>query len=247
MEDTATPTKASVLSALTNLILDPILMFGLGMEARGQILRSILTSNISMLLKQSSLLLAWAYSTRRAALLGSKTAAAHQIGLTSWLLFALVSEGPSIATQVIAAKEGMNEGTLGELFWYTCKLAIVVGVGCSLCLKVLEPVILGVFTNDVKVRLALKGIMKPIVLIQPLITATLMLEGMAIGGGKYKTLAIGNVASTVWSIGVINRSQGLGEVWGKGIVALFLGRLGTAVWSVRGMRRGRDEERKEEE
>ena len=59
---------------------------------------------------------------------------------------------------------------------------------------------------------------------QPLITLTLLLEGVAVGKGRFKTLAVGNVISTAGSMRVINGSGGLGEVWGKGIVALFLGR-----------------------
>jgi len=263
ISDTRTPTIASLISAATNLVLDPVLMFWFGWGARGaaaatvtanytglgfmirrlgkmdvingrdfvrrkkavlatpttssssatSILSTIITSNLSMLLKQTSLLLAWAYSTRRATLLGPVTAAAHQIGLTSWLLFALVSEGPSIAVQVIAAKDNKDYTLTKEAAGFTLKLAAFVGGICSFSLWILRPVILSVFTNDWKVKAALGKILPSIVRMQPLITATLLMEGMAIGGGKYKTLAVGNVGATIWSMGIIRRAATLGEVW----------------------------------
>ncbi|GMH62090.1 hypothetical protein TrRE_jg6972, partial [Triparma retinervis] len=128
---------------------------------------------------ESSLLLAWAYSTRKAALLGSAAAAAHQIGLTSWLLFALVSEGPSIASQVIAAKEDTAKpGLLTDLTKYTLKLAAAVGAGSAAALWALSPLILRLSCDPV-VRDLVRSIMGPICAIQPLIAATLMLEGLA--------------------------------------------------------------------
>lgn len=103
--DTKIPLLASMVASVINLVLDPLLMFPLGLGVKGaaaatglsqvgaaavyfyflrkrkmlparnatsavieksKILKTILVANFSMVLKQGSLLLAWAYATARA-------------------------------------------------------------------------------------------------------------------------------------------------------------------------------------
>mmetsp|Transcript_47996 Transcript_47996/g.72609 ORF Transcript_47996/g.72609 Transcript_47996/m.72609 type:complete len:304 (+) Transcript_47996:955-1866(+) len=65
------------------------------------ILKTILRANLAMFTKQGSLLVGWAYATRRAAQLGPDHVAAHQVALSSWLVFALIMDGVAVAAQVI--------------------------------------------------------------------------------------------------------------------------------------------------
>eukprot|EP00978_Attheya_sp_CCMP212_P013565 scaffold34050_cov49-Attheya_sp.AAC.1 len=51
-----------------------------------------------------SLLLGWAYATKRATMMGHTKVAAHQVALCLWLVFALVLDGASVAAQVLMAR-----------------------------------------------------------------------------------------------------------------------------------------------
>eukprot|EP00978_Attheya_sp_CCMP212_P013567 scaffold34051_cov68-Attheya_sp.AAC.2 len=53
---------------------------------------------------KGSLLLGWAYATKRATMLGHTKVAAHQVALSLWLVFALVLDGASVAAQVLMAR-----------------------------------------------------------------------------------------------------------------------------------------------
>jgi Na+-driven multidrug efflux pump len=60
---------------------------------RIKVIGEIVEANVAMILKQGSLLLGWAYVTKRATMLGHTKVTAHQVALSLWLLFALVLDG----------------------------------------------------------------------------------------------------------------------------------------------------------
>lgn len=201
------------------------------------IVRSILFANTAMLLKQCSLLLAWAYSTRTATILGPNQAASHQISLSVWLLFALINEGPSIAIQVLAARDNSDFTRTKDLFLFVMKCTALISCASAGALKLLEPFVVKFFTIDESVRSLLLTTLPSITAMQPLITCTLLVEGLAIGGRRFNVLAAGTVLSTWLSMRSISSATSLRAIWNKGIIYLFVGRLATALIAVFTMRR----------
>jgi hypothetical protein len=52
---------------------------------------------------------------------------------------------------------------------------------------------------------------------------------LAIGGNQFQLLAFGTTVSTVFAMGQLRRATTVVDIWSKGIVSLFVGRLITAV------------------
>lgn len=68
------------------------------------VVRAILGANLSMLIKQGSLLFGWAFATARATRLSAEHVAAHQVALSVWLVFALILDGAAVAAQVLMSR-----------------------------------------------------------------------------------------------------------------------------------------------
>ncbi|VEU40202.1 unnamed protein product [Pseudo-nitzschia multistriata] len=68
-----------------------------------KVVATILGANLAMVGKQGSLLLAWAFATSRATRIGPAHVAAHQVGLSVWLVLALIQDGAGVAAQVLLA------------------------------------------------------------------------------------------------------------------------------------------------
>lgn len=69
-----------------------------------QIWNTILKANLTMMLKQGSLLLAWSYATAKATRIGLSHVAAHQVALSLWLIFALIQDGVAVSGQVLMSQ-----------------------------------------------------------------------------------------------------------------------------------------------
>jgi hypothetical protein len=64
---------------------------------------------------------------------------------------------------------------------------------------------------------------------QLLVSLTLVLESLAVGGKQFRLLAVGTALSTIFSVVQIQKATTVVGVWSRGIVGLFAGRLVTAV------------------
>ncbi|KAL3920605.1 MAG: hypothetical protein SGILL_003179 [Bacillariaceae sp.] len=71
---------------------------------KSKVITTILEANLAMITKQGSLLLAWAYATARATRIGSAHVAAHQVGLSVWLCFALMLDASAVSAQVLMSR-----------------------------------------------------------------------------------------------------------------------------------------------
>ena len=230
---------------------------------------TILRANASMMLKQGSLLLGWAYATARATRLGHTVVASHQLALSIWLVVALVLEGPAVAAQVIMAKEWeelkvlekkamynnndasddkeqspsviepevfQKQSTIKSLSLYMIKLSLIQGLLASLAVFLLRQVAPSfILTQDPAVRRNLLTLLPHIAYQMALVSATLVTEALAIGGGRFKWLAGGTSVSSVIAMINLRGAVDLVDIWTGGIVVLFLGRLITASLAVADM------------
>jgi len=196
----------------------------------GKIIRTILGANAAMLMKQGSLLLGWFYATRRAARLGSDHLAAHQVGLSVWLVFALLMDGASVAAQILMSRAFAlkDRPQVRSLTKYMLKVAVVQGLASMLILDAANLVVPQVFTTDPLIRTHLKNIMPALAWQQLLVSATLLVEGLAVGMNQFRILAVGTAFSTILAVYQIGKQTTVEGIWSFGIVSLFVGRLLTA-------------------
>jgi len=195
-----------------------------------KIIRTILGANAAMLMKQGSLLLGWAYATARATRLGSDHVAAHQVGLSVWLVFALAFDGCSVAAQVLMSKAYAlrDRRQVRSLTSYMLKVAAVQGLVSMLIVDGVDIVVPQLFTKDPVIQKHLHGIMPHLAWQQILVSLTLVVEGLAVGANQFRVLAFGTALSTVVAVWQIGKQTTVEGIWSVGIVSLFVGRLLTA-------------------
>jgi putative MATE family efflux protein len=231
----------------------------------GRVIKTILGANLAMVCKQGSLLLAWAYATAKATRIGQAHVAAHQVALSCWLVFALLQDGAGVASQVLLTRVLSNKNKNNEnvddasansdnsheklvsLVKYMLKVAVVQGLVVTGGFLLVTPYLPGWFVpDDAIVRGHLTRLLPHVAGQQLLVSLTLVLESLAVGGKQFKTLAAGTALSTILSVTQIQSATTVVGVWSKGIVGLFVGRLLTAMigtWKVlRESRRRRDTE-----
>ncbi|KAL7581609.1 hypothetical protein ACA910_022164 [Epithemia clementina (nom. ined.)] len=202
-------------------------------KPKKRVIRTILAANAAMLTKQGSLLLGWTLASRRATRLGSTFVAAHQVGLTVWLVFALILDGPAVSAQVLMSRSyaRRDKEEAGSLIWYMIKFALVQGILSMLIIDGIDLAIPTLFTDDPVVQGHIHRLMPHLAVQQILVSLTLVLESLAVGGNQFRILAFGTILTTVvaaWQISLQNSIHG---IWGVGIVTLFAGRFVTACFA----------------
>ncbi|KAL7444255.1 hypothetical protein ACHAXH_008945 [Discostella pseudostelligera] len=220
---------------------------------------TIFRANAAMMAKQGSLLLAWAYATSRATRMGHTIVASHQMALSIWLVVALFLDGAGVAAQVLMAREwegyklsrtmdGSDESStqstttggkrraIKSLSLYMIKLSLIQGLVGSLAILLLRQSAPSfIFTFDPAVRQNLFTLLPHVAYQMTLVSATLVTEALAIGGGRFKWLAGGTTVSAVIAMVELRGAKDLVGIWSGGIVTLFVGRLFTAVLAVMDM------------
>jgi Na+-driven multidrug efflux pump len=200
------------------------------MPSRLSIVRTILGANAAMLMKQGSLLLGWAYATARATRLGADHVAAHQVGLSVWLVFALILDGAAVAAQVLMSRAYVqsDEPQVRSLTWYMLRVALIQGIVSMLIVDGIDLAVPQLFTKDPIIQKHLHSVMPALAWQQILVSLTLVMESLAVGATQFRTLAIGTCFSTIAAIWQISRQNTVEGIWSFGIVSLFVGRLVTA-------------------
>jgi Na+-driven multidrug efflux pump len=216
------------------------------------ILWTILSANAAMLLKQGSLLLGWFYATRRAAWLGTDHLAAHQVGLSVWLIFAFLMDGASVAAQILMSRAYAlrDRPQVQSLIKYMLRVAVIQGLVSMLVLDGADLIVPQVFTTDPAIRQHLRNIIPHLAWQQLLVSGTLLVEGLAVGMRQFRILAAGTTLSTLMTFYQIGRQSTVEGIWSVGIVTLFAGRLLTAtlgcVNGYRGLDSGKNDSHQQE-
>jgi putative MATE family efflux protein len=195
------------------------------------VIRTILGANLSMMIKQGSLLLGWAFATGRATRLGPQHVAAHQVALSVWLFFALVLDGAAVASQVLMSRavSSKDRDQAKSLIRYMTKWALIQGVLSMIVLDGLDQAVPNIFTPDKSIQALLHTIMPHLAAQQVLVSLTLVIESLAAGANQFGVLAVGTAISTVAAVYQIGLQTSVDGIWSVGITTLFAGRLVTAI------------------
>jgi putative MATE family efflux protein len=289
--NTRIPLLASLTASVVNFVLDPILMFPLGMGVRGaaaatavsqfcaaavfmyflvqrnmlpgrttnkddteqihanrwSVIKAILGANLAMVCKQGSLLLAWAYATARATRIGHTQVATHQIALSCWLVFALILDGAAVSGQVLMSRSLGQLKKVRSLISYMLRFASLQGLVTTGLVLAVGPILPQFFTPDPVIGAQLHALMPQLAWQQLLVSLTLVTESLAIGGNQFRLLAVGTTLSTIVSMWQLKQATTLVDIWSRGIVALFAGRLITSLIGIFRVLHSHMENEKDEE
>jgi putative MATE family efflux protein len=170
--------------------------------------------------RTASLLAAFLSASAIAARLGDVQIAAHQIAWQLWWFLALSLDAIAIAGQAIVGR------TLGASDVRRTRLScarmmrwgLIVGIVLGVLVAALDPLITIVFTSDGAVRHELLGLLLVVALMQPLAAAVFVLDGILIGAGDVRYLALAMVGATLcylpFALLVLVTDAGLIALWG---------------------------------
>jgi MATE family, multidrug efflux pump len=174
--------------------------------------------------RTASLLFAFTSASAIAARLGDVQIAAHQIAWQLWWFLALCLDAIAIAGQAIVGRAlgaadavGTRAAARRMLQW-----GLVVGIGLGVLVVLFEPLVAVTFTQDGSVRDQLGPVLIAVALMQPLGAIVFVLDGILIGAGDARYLALAMAAATACylpcALFVLATDAGLVALWG----ALFV-------------------------
>lgn len=177
--------------------------------------------------RTGTLLLAFTAATSIASRIGDAQVAAHQIAFQLWLLLALCLDAIAIAGQAIVGRAlGAGDAVLTRatsrrmLQW-----GVAVGLVLGLLVLALDPLLALVFTRDPAVRDQLRPVLVTVALMQPLGGAVFVLDGILIGAGDVRYLALAMAGATVCFVPcallVLATGSGLSALWAALFVFMF--------------------------
>jgi len=180
--------------------------------------------------RTGSLLLAFTAATSIASRIGDAQVAAHQIAFQLWLLLALCLDAIAIAGQAIVGRAlGAGDADLTRatsrrmLQW-----GVAVGLGLGLLVAAGDPLLALLFTRDAAVRDQLRPVLLAVALMQPLGGAVFVLDGILIGAGDVRYLALAMAGATLCfvpcAILVLTTGAGLIALW-SALFVFMLARL----------------------
>jgi len=177
--------------------------------------------------RTGTLLLAFTAATSIASRIGDVQVAAHQIAFQLWLLLALCLDAIAIAGQAIVGRAlGAGDAELTRassrrmLQW-----GVMVGLVLGLAVLALDPLLALAFTRDAAVRGQLRPVLLMVALMQPLGGLVFVLDGILIGAGDVRYLALAMAGATLCfvpcALVVLATGAGLIALWSALFVFMF--------------------------
>ncbi len=171
-------------------------------------------------------------ATAVAARLGTAEIAAHQVAFQVWTLLALAHDSVAIAGQAIVGRylgasdvAGTRSTTKRMVVW-----GVAAGVVLGLLVVAVRPVLPAMFTDDPQVYRLLLLTLLVVAAMQPLAGVVFVLDGVLIGAGDMRYLAVASVIATVAYLPaayvVLALDAGLVGLW-LALVAWMLARCAT--------------------
>lgn len=193
-------------------------------------LRVSVAAGFGLFVRTVSLRVVLVVGTGLAARMGNPEIAAYQVGSQLWSLLAFALDAIAIAGQAITGRY-LGAGDTTEVRAATRRM-VTWGVGCGVvfcaAVLVLRPFIPVIFTSDPAVRSLLLSTLIVVALLQPIAGAVFVLDGVLIGAGDMRYLAVaGVIQMAVFLLAAwLAEGHGLGALW-LAIGAWMLARLVT--------------------
>jgi putative MATE family efflux protein len=174
-----------------------------------------------------------------AASFGSVELAAHQVAFAIYTTTALGLDAVAIAGQALVGRYLGADDLQGARTATTrmVELSVLFGVALGLALFAARDLISPLFTSDPEVQMALGSVLIILAAFQPAAGWVFALDGVLIGAGDARFLAVGATVSAIVfvpvGVVVMVADLGLDALW-AGIGAWVLARLALLTWRVRG-------------
>ena len=194
-----------------------------------------------LLVRTGALLLTFAVASAVAARAGEPSLAAHQIGWQLFLFIALVLDAVAIAGQVLIGRALGADDVEGALDASRRMVVVTIAGGLlvALVLFALRDPIVGAFTGDDGVADRARAMWPLLCAMVPFAAAVFAFDGILIGAGDARFLAIAMVAAAVLGVPAMiafrEAGWGIAGVWG-GIVVVMTARLAGTWWRYHGGR-----------
>jgi putative MATE family efflux protein len=212
-------------------------------------IRASAGASFALLVRTAALRLYLLIAVWIAAQSGTAALAAHTVASNLWNTLALALDALAIAAQAIvghalgAGDVARVRATTVRMCWWGAWLGVIVGV----VVAVARPLYVPLFTPDHRVQVLLSGILLLVAVYQPLSGVVYVLDGVLIGAGDNRFLAIASLATTAVFVVCAYVSEvahgGLTGLWlaigvfmAARLVALGL-RARSPAWIVTGVRR----------
>jgi len=134
-----------------------------------------------------------------AAGLGTAELAAYQVAFTTWTLLALVLDAVAIAAQALVGRAlgAADVDTARSTTRRMVQWGLLAGAGLGLVVAAIAPVYARLFTSDPEVRSLLVATLLMVAVMQPLAGWVFVLDGVLIGAGDGRYLALASVLSVL--------------------------------------------------
>ncbi len=157
--------------------------------------RAAATVGVPLLVRTLTLRAALLVATYVATAAGTVAVAAHQVAFTIWTLLALALDAVAIAGQAIVGRAlgasdavGARAATRRMMQW-----GLVSGVALAVAVIALRALFVPWFTDDAEVRALLSSVLVVAALFQPVNGVVFALDGVLIGAGDGRYLALAGV------------------------------------------------------
>jgi putative MATE family efflux protein len=198
-------------------------------------IRAAATIGVPLLVRTITLRVALLATTYVASVAGTVAVAAHQVAFTVWTLLALALDAVAIAGQAIVGRalgagdaQGARAATRRMMQW-----GLVSGVLLAVVLVTLRAAFVPLFTDDPDVRALLSSVLVVAALFQPVNGVVFALDGVLIGAGDGRYLALAGVLTLVAFLPlaalVLVTDAGLVALWWA-FGGFMVARLVTLLW-----------------
>jgi MATE family multidrug resistance protein len=188
---------------------------------RGQVIKSILGANMAMLAKQGSMLVFYTVATALATRMGPAHVATHQVALSLFWLVTMWLDSGSVSGQVLMSKSLSTPEKARSLTKYMIKYAVLQGLAFSALVAGIGKFVPGLFTSDANIQSFLMQCLPHLAMQQTLVSITLVLEGLAIGGNQFRYMAVGTTAATVAGLLQLVRATSVVDIWATAVNTFF--------------------------
>ena len=199
---------------------------------RGRGVRAAAVVGSQLVVRTGSLLLALLATTAVASRISDAALASHQVAFQIWTFLALMLDAIAIAGQALVGRYlGADDGRHARaVARRMLELGVGAGVVIGLVVAATRPWLVIPFTDDAAVRGLSEQVLWFVAALQPVAAVVFVLDGILIGAGDARYLALAMVVASVGYGGLlvvaIESGAGLLWLWGAFVVWVLLRWLG---------------------